>query len=483
MVRVLLNQRSLIKLIIDSDEEPRFLTKADREILWKALENDTLKLYITDFTLDCALAICRKIGGNEWAKNFITRIKKDNEVCAVTEEIIAKARLSKTTELDFEDILEVECIADYKLEGLVTHHPELFKHISSLHCLTPAHLLEHMPISVKISAAYSLKNQRDFSDWDLQEAEVGDVNLANSSFIGIDMAGADVDGANLSGCDFTRADLSDIWGIETDFSGSTLVETNFSGADLTSANFSNCDLTRANLARANLGKANLDNAKIAEVDFSVVDLAETDVSAINLQNTKLEDFTIRNISNSNELKQVFELQTRSQQTTASDFERLKERWLAYSAGIKALFYQQKIVTGIINLWALSDESALSLEESVKSGEFSDNELEVSSTRLLRRSQGSRYWYIDGIFLNPSFKMEDKVNRKYISLLISEAFQIWRSDEDKYIQKDSGKLEIFIWENDAKILKTFGEVLAKQKFYKLPGQTDSRKLYKMYLDIS
>lgn len=478
MVRVLLSGRSLINLIVDSDSQPRFLTIDNREILWKSIESDALKLFVTDLTLERAFAICRKIGGNDWAKNFINRIKKDNEVCKITDEIIDKARLTNLKGLDFEDILDIESIWAYNLEGLVTDRPELFHKIPKFNCLTPTQLLQYLPVSIQVWADYSLKNRRDFTDWDLQEAELGDVNLAHSNFEGSALAGADFIGANLSGCNFTKADLSDIWGSEADFSGAILTQANLEGADLTSADFSNSDLTGANLARANLGKANFQGAKIANVDLSVVDLSETDTSAINLEGTKLEDYTVRNITNTYELKQVFQLQRHFTPTSDADFERLKDRWQAYPSGIKALFYQQKIVVGTVSLWALSEESASELEESIKSGQLLDADVEICSSRLLRRNQGSRHWYIDNVFLNLSLKSDENVNRERVGLLISEAFKIWRDDEDKYIQKHNGNIEIYSWETDVNILKSFPGVFPKQKFHKLPGQAEGRKLYKL-----
>jgi hypothetical protein len=450
------------------------LPKNDYEILWRIIETESLKLYVTNIALQSVHVYCQHLGGIEWANRLLAKLKSDTNICQVTSAILTEARLSQyCNDLDFEDVVEILCVKEYELEALVSDSSESFQD-APVKAIAPTKLLDYVPKSFKLWAAYTLEGQRDFTDWDLQDENLVELDLSGSNFTRAKMAGAELIGVNFSNCQLTEADLSQTWLMDADLSNSSLSKANLQGADLSTAQCPGTDFTDANIAGVNFKDANLEGAKAAKLDWSVVDLKEVDTSAIDLHGASLEDFTVRNISNLTELKQAHGVMSYQSNAPALDFTQLKQWWTAYPNGIKALFYQKQIIAGVFTVWALTESSTRSLQQQ----KINEPDLDICSSQALRKNHGSHYWYIDGVYLNYSLRNTSNLNNKYLSLLLSESLKIWLYDERKYIPK-KGKIELFTFFPSKK-----HNPQSRHGFQKQPGRhLDGRVLYGRSLPYS
>jgi len=455
------------------------LSEFDYEVLWKVIESETLRLHITDVAIQAALFYCRHLGGTDWANRFITKLKSDSKVLQITPEILSAARLSKNSHaLDFEDVIEIACLQTYQLEAIVSDTPEYFDNLS-VKAIDPEQLLQYVPISFKLWLAYAHQKQRNFTrGWNLQDENLIGLNLSGANLTKINAAGAEMINMNLSGCSLRQADLSQTWLMDADLSNSNLNQANLRGADLSGANCFKTDFTNANVSGANFNHANLEGAKAALVDWDGVDLKEVDTSAVDLVGAKLEDFTVRNISQVGELKQAYAVMTYQTDYLTLDFAQLKQWWIAYPNAIKAIFYKKQIIAGVFLLWPLTEDTAKSLPKLVKEGKFNESALEICASPILRKNQGSRYWYVGGVYLNYSLRNNSNLRTNYLSLLLGEGLKIWLLDEGRYIPKHE-TLELF----------TFYPLRQNHPhrygFIKQPGQVPNKELHKVsvsYADL-
>jgi|GEM_PF-3889075 len=454
------------------------LSQFDYEVLWRIIESETLRLHITDIAIQTALFYCRHLGGTEWANRFITKLKSDSRVCMITPQILSQARLSKNSHaLDFEDVLEVVCAKVYQLEAIVSDTPESFEDLP-VKALKPEQLLQYVPISFKLWLAYTLENQRNFTKgWNLQDENLMGLNLAEANFTKINAAGAELINTNLSGCCLKQADLSQAWLMNANLSNTNLTKANLQGADLSGANCSGADFSYANLTGANFGNTNLEGAKAAFVNWDGVNLKDVDTSAVNLVGAKLEDFTVRNLSHLSELKQAFGVMSYQANYLTLDFAQLKQWWTAYPNGIKALFYQKQMIAGVFLLWPLTEDSAKSLQKQVKAEKFHEHDLDICASQVVRKNQGTSYWYTGGVYLNYSLRNNSNLRVSYLSLLLRESLKIWLVDEGKYIPKDE-TIELFaFYPSTVHHPHRYG-------FHRQPGQSlDNKLLQKMSLSYS
>ncbi len=419
------------------------LSKYDYEVLWKIIESENLRFYLTDLAIQKAQFCCRLLGGTDWANKFIAKLKSDSKMCFVTDQILSQARLTRDYPgLDFEDIVEIMCVEASQLDGIVSDDPTFFKNATNtIKIIRPDQLLSYVTTSFKLWLSYTLENQKNFTGWNLQDENLVGLNLSGANLSKINAAGAEFINTNLSDCRLVRADLSQSWLMDAILSNSNLQKCNLQGADLSRATCLNTDFTNANVAGANFGDANLQGAKAALVDWTGVDLSDVDISGLNLTGAKLKDFTVRNVASFTELQQAYSIMSYQAPSLALDFSSLKKWWTAYPNGIKALFYQKQIIAGAFLLWPLTDDSAQFLQENVAQEKFDESDLEICSAQQLRKNQGSRYWYTGGVYLNYSLRNSSNFRVSYLTNLLRESLKIWVQDEGKYIPKEE-TIELF-----------------------------------------
>ena len=104
--------------------------------------------------------------------------------------------------------------------------------------------------------------RRNFAQQDLNQLNLGKVNLSGINFHQSKLMKVNFGGANLSGADFGKANLNRAVLRNADLSRAYLSYTNLGDADLRGADLSFAYLNHANLRGANLCGANLSNAKI-----------------------------------------------------------------------------------------------------------------------------------------------------------------------------------------------------------------------------
>lgn len=419
----------------------KYLSEYDYEIIWKVIESENLKFYITDLAIQKAHFCCRLQGGTDWANKFITKLKSDSKICFLTEQNLTAARLAQENcDLAFENIIEIVCLESSELDGIVTHDPSAFKG-ADINILQPQAIIDDAPTVLNLWFSHTLKGQRNFTGLDIQDENLIGLDLQGSNLTKINAAGAELINANLSHCRMGKADLSQAWLMDADLTKSNLQKASLQGADLSGAICVQTDFSNANVNGAKFGNANLEGAKAALVDWTGVDLADTDTSALDLTDAEIEEFSVRNISSVNELQHSFELITYKSPYPTLDFSTLKKWWLAYPNGIKALFFQKQIVAGVVIHWPLKEDAALALQDLVKDEKFQESELEICSAQELRRLQGTSYWYLGGVHLNWSLRNTANLRGTYLTFLLHEALKIWLVNEGKSISKGE-MLELF-----------------------------------------
>ena len=135
-----------------------------------------------------------------------------------------------------------------------------------------------------------------FSNTQLQNADFGDANLTGAAFVGAQLAEANLGSANLTEAQLSNGQLqnailtgANLTGAE--LSGAQLMEANLTGANLTDAVLEQAQLRDANLTSANLTGANFRNAQLARVTLNDTiiagaDLGGTGISFEQLASTK-----------------------------------------------------------------------------------------------------------------------------------------------------------------------------------------------------
>ena len=107
----------------------------------------------------------------------------------------------------------------------------------------------------------------DFSDAQLQSADLREADLRHANFMAADMRGCDLNKAKLNNAGMQGVQLQPLVlnegrAIATDLSGAALRYVNFSGASLRQVNFRNADLSYANLQGCDLTDADLTGATL-----------------------------------------------------------------------------------------------------------------------------------------------------------------------------------------------------------------------------
>lgn len=100
----------------------------------------------------------------------------------------------------------------------------------------------------------------DWSNCQLQGAQLFNQNLSNAKLRSTILVGANLSEVNLNGADLSYADLSIAQLRGAQFNGALMI-----GATLKKADLENTDLTGADLSYANLGQANIQGAKLGNV--------------------------------------------------------------------------------------------------------------------------------------------------------------------------------------------------------------------------
>jgi hypothetical protein len=453
----------------------KYIEEHDYEIIWKIIESENLKFYITDLAIQKAHFCCRLQGGSDWANKFITKMKSDNKICFLEDHHLTDTRLAPGYyDLLFENKIELICLEAWELDGIVTHDPTAFKG-ASINIVKPCDIRYDASVALKLWYEHTLEGKRNFTGYDMQDETLVGLDLEKSNLSKINAAGAEFISANLSHCRMGKADLSQAWLMDANLTKSNLQKANLQGADLSGAICVKTDFSNANVNGAKFGNANLEGAKGALVDWTGVDLSDTDTSALDLAGADLDEFSVRNISSTNELQHVHELISYKSPSPTLDLATLKKWWAAYPNGIKALFFQKQIIAGAVMHWPLTEDAALTLQEQVNEGEFTESKLEICSAQELRRLQGTSFWYTAGVHLNWSLRNTASLQITYLSLLLREALRIWLINEGKYIPKDQA-VEVFsFFPSRNNPSHRFG-------FNAQPGQGESYKqFHKLQLD--
>ena len=144
-------------------------------------------------------------------------------------------------------------------------------------------ICEEIQTAVKKPRKLGRTRARDFSEHNLNEADLRGANLRQALLRKEDLRGANFRQALLSGEDLHGANLS-----QTDLRGAYLRGANLYGADLSKA-----DLGQANLSQANLGEANLSQANLGEANLSQANLGEANLREANLGEANLSGADLR----------------------------------------------------------------------------------------------------------------------------------------------------------------------------------------------
>ncbi|NJK99184.1 MAG: pentapeptide repeat-containing protein [Spirulinaceae cyanobacterium SM2_1_0] len=115
---------------------------------------------------------------------------------------------------------------------------------------------------------------RNFGAFDLNEADLKNINLS-----GAVLSRANLKVANLSGADLSRADLCD----------ASLHVARLSAANLSGANLSRARLNVANLIQADLNRAKLNDADLLHAELVRANLSRADLSGANLSHANLHE--------------------------------------------------------------------------------------------------------------------------------------------------------------------------------------------------
>ena len=134
---------------------------------------------------------------------------------------------------------------------------------------------------------------------DLQNANLSNVNLSGANLLDADLQNvnfldADLQNANLSGAKLYLANLYRAKLYLANLSGAKLYLANLLDANLSNANLLDANLSSTNLSSANLLDANLSNANLSDANLSSVTLKKADLSGANLSNAYFERANLQN---------------------------------------------------------------------------------------------------------------------------------------------------------------------------------------------
>jgi len=155
--------------------------------------------------------------------------------------------------------------------GLVTAHTPVSFDRSRLEKWFRANPKDRWVNSNAVSLLVRLFPHDQFCKLPLQQADLGNADLAGADLHEVNLAGADLEGADLH-------------------------ETNLRGADLRGTNLAEADLRRADLGRAHLAGADLHEAHLAGADLRGAHLAEVNLRQADLREAHLEGMNLDGVN-------------------------------------------------------------------------------------------------------------------------------------------------------------------------------------------
>ncbi|MBD2186223.1 pentapeptide repeat-containing protein [Aerosakkonema funiforme] len=128
----------------------------------------------------------------------------------------------------------------------------------------------------------------DLSEAELEQHDLGGINLMEANLRSCNLSSANLMGANLRFCDLSSANLSQAYLSNADFFEANLCEANLSEAYLFEANLSRVNLNGADLQWAYLGQADLSGTYTIEANLSEADLRGAYLLGTNLSDANLQ---------------------------------------------------------------------------------------------------------------------------------------------------------------------------------------------------
>lgn len=156
--------------------------------------------------------------------------------------------------------------------------------------------------------------ETDFSGADLFNSSLGLVQASKANFKAANLKSSNFLYVDFSEADFTRANLTNSFFLQVNLTGASLIQANLSNAIfmwstlqhaelfeaiLTQADLSNCDLSYANLEDAYLMHANLSNTTLNHARLQEAVLMDSDLSYAKLRNSNLTGANLENAKLSN----------------------------------------------------------------------------------------------------------------------------------------------------------------------------------------
>jgi hypothetical protein len=128
------------------------------------------------------------------------------------------------------------------------------------------------------------------------------------------------------------------------------------------------------------------------------------------------------VESEKQLKELHKLDAAAYGSTALDFERFRQWWLTYDLGLRVVLQGDRIV-GAIGVWALDEENI----RLFISGQLKESQL--APMRHEQLEEGSRFWYVSGILIEPGLRL--KMNSPLKLLLDAGIGGIFTSGKVRY----------------------------------------------------
>jgi hypothetical protein len=126
-----------------------------------------------------------------------------------------------------------------------------------------------------------------------------------------------------------------------------------------------------------------------------------------------EHLHVRPIQSSAELEDLWEIDHAAYGEASITFEKFKDWWMSFPAGLHALFFRTRVM-GAIGIWPLSDRCA----ELFATGRIKESEINGRTMRTFLHAV-AQFWYISGIVLRPELR-----GGRAITILLSHCIGSW-----------------------------------------------------------
>jgi uncharacterized protein YjbI with pentapeptide repeats len=143
----------------------------------------------------------------------------------------------------------------------------------------------------ELLARYAI-GERDFSGFNLSQANLSCADLSQANLSCADLSQANLSCADLSGADLSQANLIGADLVLANLIFANLRDADLRDADLRGANLYTADLTNANLDEASLAGANLFHANLTNANLIFADLYGANLFHANLTNANLDEAKI-----------------------------------------------------------------------------------------------------------------------------------------------------------------------------------------------